>query len=196
MGKNYFSDIILQISNTFSRLDEAVFDRLSDDCYKAIKEGHKIIASGLGKNVPLCEKFVGTMLSLGLPAAFLHTNSAMHGDLGNIQNGDVVLILSKSGNTSESIMLANYIIKWDCKKWLLSYNDGGELAKILDNKLLLPLQHEGDMWNIVPHNSSSCYLILLQGLAMFIAEKYGVVVDDFKRNHPGGAIGKKLINVN
>jgi arabinose-5-phosphate isomerase len=59
---------------------------------------------------------------------------------------------------------------------------------------LLPLEHEGDLWNIVPNNSSSCYLILLQGIAFYLAERLGVQLADFKRNHPGGAIGERLSN--
>ena len=103
-----------------------------------------------------------------------------------------MLILSKSGSTAESILFAEYIKEHKAKKWLLSFNDGGELAKTLDCKLLLPLAHEGDSWDIVPNNSSSCYLILLQGLALYLAKKLGVELSDFKKNHPGGAIGAKL----
>jgi arabinose-5-phosphate isomerase len=91
-------------------------------------------------------------------------------------------------------LLAEYIRKWKAEKWLLSFNDGGKLAQLLDKKLLLPLDHEGDPWNIVPNNSSSCYLILLQGLALYLAERLGVTLNDFKRNHPGGAIGARLRN--
>ena len=192
MNKQYFADIISQIDNTFAEIDETQFNRLLDDCENSARRGNKIIASGLGKNVPVCEKFVGTMQSLGLSAAFLHTNSAMHGDLGAIKDGDVILILSKSGSTAESVLFAEYIKNWNVSKWVLSFNDGGKLAQICDNALLLPLEHEGDPWNIVPNNSSSCYLILLQGIAFYLAERLGVRLADFKRNHPGGAIGEKL----
>jgi arabinose-5-phosphate isomerase len=192
MNRQYFGDIISQIEDAFAGLDETRFNRLLDDCESAARRGNKIIASGLGKNVPICEKFVGTMQSLGLSASFLHTNSAMHGDLGAIKDGDVIFILSKSGSTAESVLFAEYIKNWNVIVWVLSFNDGGKLAKICDQALLLPLEHEGDPWNIVPNNSSSCYLILLQGIAFYLAERLGVRLGDFKRNHPGGAIGAKL----
>jgi arabinose-5-phosphate isomerase len=195
MSKTYFTNIINQIDKSFSGLDERQFSTLLDDCEKIIRNGGKIVASGLGKNVPICEKFVGTMNSLGLESAFLHTNTAMHGDIGLIKENDLVLILSKSGSTAESCIFADYICKWNVEKWLLSFNDGGELAKIIEKKLLLPLEHEGDTWDIVPNNSSSCYLILLQGLALYLAERLGVSLDDFRQNHPGGAIGARLKNV-
>jgi arabinose-5-phosphate isomerase len=190
--RKYFADIIESIQQSFAGLDEERFAALLADCESVIKSGGKIVASGLGKNVPICEKFVGMMNSLGLESAFLHTNTAMHGDLGLIKSNDIVLILSKSGSTAESILFAEYIKGHKAKKWLLSFNDGGELAKSLDNKLLWPLAHEGDSWDIVPNNSSSCYLILLQGLALYLAGKLGVELADFKENHPGGAIGAKL----
>jgi D-arabinose 5-phosphate isomerase GutQ len=195
LSRMYFTNIISQINDTFAGLDEKQFVALLDDCEKTIRSGGKIVASGLGKNVPICEKFVGTMNSLGLESAFLHTNTAMHGDLGLIKDNDLVMILSKSGSTAESCLFAEYIRKWKAEKWLLSFNDGGKLAKMLDKKLLLPLAHEGDPWNIVPNNSSSCYLILLQGLALYLAERLGVTLKAFKRNHPGGAIGARLKDV-
>jgi len=195
MGREYYSNTINTISESFSGLDERKFLALLDDCEHIIRGGGKIVASGLGKNVPVCEKFVGMMNSLGLESAFLHTNTAMHGDLGMIKDNDLVLILSKSGSTAESILFAGYIKEHKAKKWLLSFNEGGALAKIIDNCLLLPLSHEGDGWDIVPNNSSSCYLILLQGLALHLAERLEVKLNDFKYNHPGGAIGEKLEGV-
>lgn len=190
--KKYFANIIENIQQSFTGLNEEHFTALLADCENVIRSGGKVVASGLGKNVPICEKFVGMMNSLGLESAFLHTNTAMHGDLGLIKDNDIVLILSKSGSTAESVLFAEYMREHKAKKWLLSFNDGGALAKTLDNKLLLPLAHEGDSWDIVPNNSSSCYLILLQGLALYLAERIGIELSDFKKNHPGGAIGMRL----
>ena len=70
-----------------------------------LERGNKLVFSGLGKNVPICEKVVGTLNSVGLASAFLHTNSAVHGDLGVVRDGDLVIILTKSGETSESVHL-------------------------------------------------------------------------------------------
>lgn len=193
MSKKYYTDIISSLTKSFLTLNESVFTDLLDDCVETIQQGNgKIVVSGLGKNVPICEKFVGMMNSLGLESAFLHTNSAMHGDLGLIKDEDIVLVLTKSGSTQESFSFVQYIKTWKNKKWLLSFGDGGELGKIMDNKLLLFLENEGDPWDIVPNNSSSCYLILLQGLALHLAERLGVELADFKKNHPGGAIGERL----
>ncbi len=188
----YFRDIMKTCGESLESLDEEIFEKLLDNCVKCIDNGGKIIASGLGKNVPICEKFVGTMNSLGMDARFLHTNTAVHGDLGMVDKKDIVLLLSKSGNTIESVMLAEYLLKRGTETWLLSFNDNSKLISILNHQLILNLKNEGDEWDIVPNNSTTVYLILLQGLAMQIAKKRGITLEDFKINHPGGGIGAKL----
>lgn len=195
MSRKYFADTLKTLSRSFEGLDESAFTDLLNDCEQVIHSGGKIVASGLGKNVPICEKFVGMMNSLGLESAFLHTNTAMHGDLGLIKDNDLLLILSKSGSTDESVIFAEYMKDYKTKQWLLSFNSGGKLAGIIEKKLLLPLLHEGDSWDIVPNNSSTCYLILLQGLALYLAERFEVTLSNFKHNHPSGAIGKRLEEV-
>ena len=196
MSQKYYADIISTLTNSFETLDEQKFTQLLNTCERVIRNDGKIVVSGLGKNVPICEKFVGMMNSLGLGSAFLNTNSAMHGDLGVVKENDIVLILTKSGSTAESILLADYIKEWNNEKWLVSFNDGGVLGKRMENKLLLSLEEEGDSWDIIPNNSSACYLILLQGLALYLAERLDVKLEDFKRNHPGGAIGEQLLGDN
>lgn len=164
------------------------------DCEQTLRSGHKIIASGLGKNVPICDKFVGTMLSFGLNAGFLHTNSAVHGDMGMIHKGDLVIILTKSGATSESVYLVDLLKKRDgVKLWLISFKEHSELADTMEHKLIVRLEHEGDLWNIVPNNSTTINLIVLQTVAIELSKRMGLdLIRDFKPNHPGGAIGAEL----
>ena len=119
----YFNEIMATVKESLNSLDENQFRRLVDHCSECINNGGKIVASGLGKNVPICEKFVGTMNSLGMDARFLHTNTAVHGDLGMVEKDDIVLLLSKSGNTEESIMLAHYLQERGTETWLLSFNE-------------------------------------------------------------------------
>ena len=76
--------------------------------------------------------------------------------------------------------------------WLLSCNEQGVLAETMDKRLIIPLKHEGDPWKIMPNNSSTLYLIVLQQLAMQLIKRMGITLDEFKSNHPGGAIGAKL----
>jgi arabinose-5-phosphate isomerase len=188
----YFEKQLAAVSGSFKSLSPGDFNALAEACTGVLRNGNAIIASGLGKNVPVCEKFVGTMNSFGLSARFLHTNSAVHGDLGMVSGGDLVLLLSKSGDTEESVVLAGHLCKRNAAVWLLGFHKESKLASMFEHKIIMDLETEGDLWGVVPNNSTVIYLMLLQGLAMKIAENMGVELRDFKTNHPCGSIGEKL----
>lgn len=188
----YFERQMKELNHSIHSLDEKLFQRMIEEGVTTIKEGHKIIVSGLGKNVPICDKFVGSMVSLGLPAYFLHTNSAIHGDIGLVKDKDMVIILTKSGETAESIYLVEKLQERNVVLWLLTFNSDSTLTRKIPNSLVLKLEHEGDLWNIMPNNSTTMNLIVLQGLAMMIAKKMDLDISQFKQNHPGGYIGKVL----
>lgn len=188
----YFERQLKEIDHSIHSIDEDVFTRWVDEAVETVDAGHKIVVSGLGKNVPICDKFVGSMVSLGLDAYFLHTNSAVHGDMGLVKDGDMVIILTKSGETAESIYLTRLLKERDVNLWLLTFEKESTLTREIPNCIVLDLIHEGDMWNVMPNNSTTINLIVLQGLAMQIAARKQIPLGDFKRNHPGGAIGVKL----
>lgn len=188
----YFERQLKEFEHSIHSMDMQLFERWVSEGVEVLKNGHKIIVSGLGKNVPVCEKFVGSMQSLGLEAYFLNTNSAVHGDMGVVKDGDMVIILTKSGETAESIYLERLLQERKVNMWLLTFSKESTLTKEISNSVILDLRHEGDMWNIMPNNSTTINLIVLQGLAMQIAFTLGLTLDDFKRNHPGGAIGMQL----
>ena len=190
--KDYFRSVLKTINSSIEKMDEDTFQKLVDDSVHVLKNGGKLIATGLGKNVPICDKFVGTMLSFGLDAVFLHTNTAVHGDLGAVHDGDLVIILSKSGETVESLYLLEQLKKRDITIWAVTFVQDSSLAMDADNVLILNLENEGDKWDIVPNNSTTLYLIVLQGLVMMVADRIGVTLEDFRKNHPGGHIGEVL----
>lgn len=188
----YFERQLKEIEHSIHSMDMEVFERLLNQSVETIKAGHKVIVSGLGKNVPVCEKFVGSMQSLGLDAYYLNTNSAVHGDMGVVKDGDLVILLTKSGETEESVYLERLLRDRDIKMWLLTFEKDSTLTRAIPDHLVLDLIHEGDMWNIMPNNSTTLNLIVLQGLAMKIASNMKLNILDFKRNHPGGHIGELL----
>lgn len=190
-----FEKVLQEINASVRSIDEKDFERWVDEAVWTMDVGHKVVVSGLGKNVPICEKFVGTMVSMGMEAAFLHTNSAVHGDMGIVRDGDMVIILTKSGETSESIYLVRLLKRRKVNMWLLTFEEKSTLTREIPNHIILKLSDEGDMWNIMPNNSTTINLIVLQGLAMQIAKKRGLSIEDFKRNHPGGYIGEVLADV-
>lgn len=189
---SYFEKQLEEFNHSIHSMDEKLFERWVMEAVDTLQAGSKIIVSGLGKNVPICEKFVGSMISLGLEAYFLHTNSAIHGDMGIVKDGDMVILLTKSGETVESIYLADMLSKRAVNMWLLTFSKESTLAEKISNHVVLELTHEGDMWNIMPNNSTTINLIVLQGLAMMIAQNMKLDIDQFRKNHPGGHIGELL----
>ena len=190
--ENYFKSVTENIQKSIESMDMAAFGRLLDECEQVLKDGCKVVVSGLGKNVPVCDKFVGTMNSLGLQACFMNTNTAVHGDLGMVKPGDLVIILTKSGETVESVYLTELLKQRNADLWLLSFSHDSTLTHKISKHLILKLDHEGDAWDIIPNNSTTVNLIVLQGLALSLAERMGVTLELFKANHSGGAIGEKL----
>lgn len=189
--KNYFEDMLRILGDSIRSIDLETFESLTEDCEVVLRDGGRIIASGLGKNVPVCEKFIGTLVSLGLEASFMHTNSAIHGDLGMVRKKDIVIVLSKSGSTRETVYLIELLKERGCYIWLLTFEQDCRLVGEM-RKLTIALEHEGDPWNIVPNYSTILNLAVLQTLAMELAKRMNVRLEDFKKNHPGGAIGEKL----
>ncbi len=188
----YYGEVMKVIEDSVESMDLVAYEQIIKESVEVLKSGGKIIASGLGKNVPICEKFVGTLNSLGIDARFLHTNTAVHGDLGMVGRSDIVYLLSKGGNTVETVALAGYLKERGTDTWLLTFTEKCKSAEVIEKRLVMHLINEGDEWNIVPNNSTTIYLIILQGIAIEIGKRMGITLDDFKINHPGGGIGAKL----
>ncbi len=192
----YYEGVMKVLEDALESIPTDVYEQVIDECVKTLKNGGKIVASGLGKNVPICEKFVGTLNSFGIDARFLHTNTAVHGDLGMVSKNDLVFLLSKGGNTYETVTLAEHLKNRETNTWLLTFYDNCKSAEVVDKKLVMHLINEGDEWDIVPNNSTTVYLIVLQGIAIEIGKRMGITLDDFKINHPGGGIGARLSGKN
>lgn len=188
----YYEDVMTAIKDSLESIPKDIYEQIICECVDTLKNGGKIIASGLGKNVPICEKFVGTLNSLGIDARFLHTNTAVHGDLGIVAKKDIVFLLSKGGNTNETVVLGDYLNQRGTNTWLFSFYGDGKASKVVEKKMILHLINEGDEWDIVPNNSTTVYLILLQGIAIEIGKRMKIKLEDFKVNHPGGGIGERL----
>jgi arabinose-5-phosphate isomerase len=124
----------------------------------------------------------------------MHTNTAIHGDLGMVGEKDLVILLSKSGNTKETLELVDHLKKKKCAIWGITFQNESRLRKKIEKNLVMKLKDEGDKWNISPINSSTIYLILLQGIAVELSKRLNVTLEKFGSNHPGGDIGSILGN--
>lgn len=190
--KKHFKQQVETISAAYENLDDTSYNEFINDCLATINSGGAIIATALGKNVPICEKFVGTLNSIGIDAHFMHTNSAVHGDLGLVHENDLVVMLSKSGETDETIYLSKQLQERNSRNWLLTCSPSSKAGSIINKQIIMRVDQEGDPWNLVPNNSTLVFLVFLQAACMEIIDRLSIKLETFKKNHPGGNIGKVL----
>lgn len=171
--------------------NSAALELLTDACEDTLRQGHQIVVTALGKNVPICEKFAGTLNSFGLAARFLHSNSAVHGDLGILAPQDLLIVVSKSGATDESLTLARLVADRPIVTWSLTCTESSALAQLTMHGTIVGLEHEGDLWDLAPVNSSIVFLAVFNAIAVELSHRLEVPLERFLHNHPGGAIGRK-----
>lgn len=152
----------------------------------------RVIVTGIGKSAIIGEKIVATLNSTGTPAIFMHAADAVHGDLGIIQKHDVVICLSKSGNTPEIKVLIPFLKLTGNTLIALLGNRDSYLARQADYIIETTVDHEACPNNLAPTSSTTAQLAMGDALAVALLEMRGFSSDDFAMYHPGGALGKKL----
>ncbi|SFU62257.1 arabinose-5-phosphate isomerase [Pustulibacterium marinum] len=152
----------------------------------------RVIVTGVGKSALIANKIVATLNSTGTPAIFMHAADAIHGDLGIIQKDDVVICISKSGNTPEIKVLIP-LLKNGCNKLIAMTSDKDSfLGKQADYVLHAHVEKEACPHNLAPTTSTTAQLVMGDALAICLLELRNFSSDDFAKYHPGGALGKKL----
>jgi arabinose-5-phosphate isomerase len=168
-------------------------DKNFAECIKFIHNSRgRVIITGIGKSAIIANKIVATLNSTGTPAVFLHAADAIHGDLGIVQPDDVVICLSKSGNTPEIKVLVPLIKNMGNKLVALVGNTASYLAKEADYILNATVDKEACPNNLAPTSSTTAQLALGDALAICLLEMKGFNSSDFARYHPGGSLGKRL----
>jgi arabinose-5-phosphate isomerase len=152
----------------------------------------RVVVTGIGKSAIIAMKIVATLNSTGTPAIFMHAADAIHGDLGIIQPDDVVLCLSKSGNTSEIKLLTPLIRNMGNKLVAMVSQADSYLAQHADYVLHVPVDKEACPNNLAPTTSTTAQLVMGDALAICLLNLRGFTAQDFARVHPGGSLGKKL----
>jgi len=176
------------IKNLISQLD-AEFE----DATKCIfKSKGRVIVSGVGKSAIIAAKITATLNSTGTPAIFMHAADAIHGDLGTVLKDDVVICISKSGNTEEIKMLIPLIKRGNNKLIGITGNKASVLGKQADFVLNTFVEKEACPNNLAPTTSTTAQLVMGDALAISLLELRGFSSADFAKYHPGGALGKKL----
>lgn len=162
----------------------------------AVAERHgALVITGLGKSSYIAQKISATFASLGVPSHFLHPTEAMHGDLGRIRRGDVVLALSFGGNTEEVVDLATILRQDGVPVIAIVGHKDSDLARVATIALLVGPLSEACPHNLAPTASTTAMLALGDALALTVSRRRGWGVQDFNRLHPGGNLGRQLMPV-
>jgi len=153
----------------------------------------RFIITGIGKSAIIAQKIVATLNSTGTPSLFMHAAEAIHGDLGVVQPQDVVMCISKSGNSPEIKMLLPILKKFGNQLIGMTGNLNSFLAKQSDVVLDTTVEKESCPNNLAPTNSTTAQLVMGDCLAVCLMHVHQFTAQDFAKYHPGGALGKKLL---
>ncbi|MCE9518416.1 MAG: KpsF/GutQ family sugar-phosphate isomerase [Verrucomicrobia bacterium] len=174
------------------RLDSTFVDAVAV-IKEAVDAGGKVVGLGVGKSGSICHKITATLTSTGTPAISLNTMNALHGDLGILKDGDVVLALSYSGETPELLVLLAHLRRFSIKFISMTGNKQSTLAKHSDIVLDVHVEREACPLSLAPTSSCTAMLVLGDALALALMQAHGFSREDFARFHPGGELGRHLL---
>tara|TARA_Y100001934_G_scaffold204698_1_gene242023 strand:- start:258 stop:1229 length:972 start_codon:yes stop_codon:yes gene_type:complete len=174
------------------RIDKT-FDQAVNTITRSLNKRGKIIVIGIGKSGNVGHKIAATLTSTGSTAVILNTTDALHGDIGIIDDGDIILALSYSGESEELINLLPVFKRFKVKTIAITGQPDSTLARHSDVILNISVPKEACPFNLAPTASTTATLVMGDALAMAILEARGFTEKDFARYHPAGAIGKALL---
>jgi arabinose-5-phosphate isomerase len=171
----------------------AEFGSAIEHILQTLKQRGKLIICGVGKSGNIAQKLVATLNSTGATAVSLNAQDALHGDLGLIDEGDLAILLSYSGETQELLALLPHLRRFGLP--IIAITGGAEstLAKNADITLDVQVSREACPLNLAPTSSTTTMLVLCDALAMVLLEARGIQQDDFAKLHPGGSLGRVLL---
>lgn len=190
--QSYAKEIIQIESKAIENLENLIDDSFSDAVNAIYNSKGRVILTGIGKSAIIATKIVATLNSTGTPAVFMHAADAIHGDLGTILQDDIVICISKSGNTPEIKVLAPLIKNFKNTLIAITGNKDSFLGKQADFVLNSYVEKEACPNNLAPTTSTTAQLVIGDALAICLLKLRGFSSDDFAKFHPGGALGKTL----
>ncbi len=185
-------ETILIESNAIANLAKLIDADFEEAVKFILNSNGRVIVTGIGKSANIATKIVATLNSTGTPAIFMHAADAIHGDLGNVQKEDVVICISKSGNTPEIKILVPLIKNYGNKIVAITGNVDSYLGEYADFTLNAYVEKEACPNNLAPTTSTTAQLVIGDALAVCLLNLKGFTSKDFAKYHPGGALGKRL----
>jgi arabinose-5-phosphate isomerase len=183
---------ILDELKAIKNLPDFIDETFASICELVVNANGRLIITGIGKSAIIAQKIVATMNSTGQPAIFMHAADAIHGDLGIIQQDDIVLAISKSGNTPELKALVPYLKNFGNPLIGMVGNTNSYLAQEANYVIDSTVDKEACPHNLAPTSSTTAQLIMGDALAIALMKLKNFSSHDFSKYHPGGALGKKL----
>lgn len=190
--KNFAKDSISMQAEAVKNLKKHIDEDFVEVVKLIINSKGRVIVTGIGKSAIIAQKIVATLNSTGTPAVFMHAADAIHGDLGTILKDDIVICISKSGNTPEIKVLVPLIKNFKNKLIALTGKADSYLGEHADYKLLTPVKLEACPNNLAPTTSTTAQMVMGDALAVTLLKIKGFSKYDFAKYHPGGALGKAL----
>lgn len=190
--KEFAQESISMQAEALQNLNNSIDEDFINVVKLIVKSKGRVIITGIGKSAIIAQKIVATMNSTGTPAVFMHAADAIHGDLGTILKDDIVICISKSGNTPEIKVLVPLIKNFKNKLIALTSKSDSYLAEHADYTLLTPVKKEACPNNLAPTTSTTVQLVMGDALAVTLLKIKGFSKHDFAKYHPGGALGKAL----
>ena len=184
---------ILSESESIAKLTQFLDDNFVNAVEIIYKSKGRLVVTGIGKSAIIAQKIVATLNSTGPPSLFLHASEAIHGDLGMLQPSDVVICISKSGNSPEIKVLVPLLKRFGNKLIAITGNTTSFLGKEADFVLNTYVDSEACPINLAPTNSTTAQLVMGDAIAVCLMEMKNFTAEDFAKYHPGGALGKKLL---
>jgi arabinose-5-phosphate isomerase len=191
-ARNVFNIEIAALKAVRAQLDVA-FDHAVDCCVDTLRRRGKIVVVGIGKSGNIGQKIAATLTSTGSTSVVLNSVDAVHGDLGIVNDGDLVIVLSYSGESEELVALLPAFKRFSVKLIALTGNIRSTVARHSDVVLNVKVPKEACPFNLAPTASTTAMLVMGDALAMAVLQARGFKEQDFARHHPGGAIGRALL---
>ena len=190
--KKIAQDVLKNEAEAIQKLTQYIDDSFESCVQEIYSAKGRVVITGIGKSAIIANKIVATLNSTGTPSLFMHAADAIHGDLGMIQQDDIVICISKSGNTPEIKVLVPLLKRRGSKPVALVSNVNSYLAQQADYVLNATIGEEACPNNLAPTTSTTAHLALGDALAVCLLELRNFTSEDFAKYHPGGALGKQL----
>ena len=175
------------------QLEQYIDCNFSAACELMLASKGKVAVIGIGKSGHVGNKIAATLASTGTPAFFVHPGEANHGDLGMIEQNDIILAISNSGEASEILSLLPIIKRRGISLITMTSNPHSTMAKFADVNLSIKVHKEACPMGLAPTSSTTATLVIGDAIAVALMEARGFTADDFALSHPGGALGRKLL---